>query len=115
MCLAGVGEGGPVGTRGGGTDGTTATARVTVRPTPRVSRDEVVGFVGETLRVRVTAPPVDGRVNEALIRLLAAVLDVPRGDVRLVGGQTSREKVVAIDGLSMEEVHRRCAAHVEPR
>ena len=70
--------------------------------------------MGETLRVRVTAPPVDGRANEALIRLLAAVLDVPRGDVRLVGGQTSREKVVAIDGLS-EEVHRRCAAHVEPR
>jgi uncharacterized protein YggU (UPF0235/DUF167 family) len=59
------------------------------------------------LRVRVTAPPVDGRANEALTRLLASKLGVPRSDVRVVGGQTSRLKLVAVDGLTPEELRRR--------
>lgn len=93
------------------------TARLTIRLTPRASRDEVIGFAAasngaELLRVRVTAPPVDGRANEALIRLLADVLDVSRGDVRLVAGQSSREKMVAIDGLPPGEVRRRLDAHI---
>lgn len=93
------------------------TVRVAVRLTPCASRDEVLGFTarstgaagdaGEVLRVRVTALPVDGLANEALVRLLADLLGVSRGGVRLVAGQASREKVVAIDGLTMEEVRRR--------
>ena len=62
------------------------TARLSVRLTPRAARDEIGSFEGETLRVRVTAPPVDGRANEALTRLLASKLGVPRSDVRVVGG-----------------------------
>jgi uncharacterized protein len=89
------------------------TARIAVRLVPRASRDEVVGFEGEgeseTLRVRVTAPPVEGRANAALTRLLAKRLRVARGDVRVVVGQTSRQKVVAIDGLTTAEVRRRLA------
>jgi hypothetical protein len=83
------------------------TARVAVRLTPRAAHEEVSGFEGDTLRVRVTAPPVEGRANQALTRLLAKRLGVARGDVRVVAGQASRDKVVAIDGLTMEEVRRR--------
>jgi uncharacterized protein len=86
------------------------TARLSVRLTPRAARDEIGRFEGETLRVRVTAPPVDGRANEALTRLLATKLDVPRSDVRVVGGQTSRLKLVAIDGLTPDELRRRLQA-----
>ncbi len=83
------------------------TARVAVRLVPRASRDEIVGFEGETLRVRVTAPPVAGRANAALTRLVAKRLGVARGAVRVVAGQGSRQKVLAVDGLTAEEVRRR--------
>ena len=83
------------------------TVRLSVRLTPRASREEIAGFEGETLRVRVTAPPVEGRANRALVRLLAKRLGVPRGAVRVVTGQTSRSKVVAIDGLDATELRRR--------
>ena len=83
------------------------TVRLSVRLTPRASREEIAGFEGETLRVRVTAPPVEGRANRALVRLLAKRLGVPRGAVRVVTGQTSRSKVVAIAGLAATELRRR--------
>lgn len=82
-------------------------ARVSVRLTPRAGRDEVLGFDGDVLRVRVAAPPVDGRANEALTRLLAARLDVPRSAIEVVGGHTARTKVVAIEGLNLAEVRVR--------
>jgi hypothetical protein len=78
-----------------------------VRLTPRASQDRVVGWEGDVLRVRVTAPPVEGRANEALLRFLARALDVPTSRVRLVRGQTQRNKVVAVEGLSAEEVRAR--------
>jgi len=78
-----------------------------VRLTPRASRDKIAGWEGDVLRVRVTAPPVEGRANDALLRLLARALDVPTGRLRLVRGQTQRNKVVAIEGLSAEEVRAR--------
>ncbi len=83
------------------------TCRMSVRLIPRAARDEIVGFEGDALRVRVTAPPVDGRANEALTRLLASRLGVPRGAVRVVAGQTSRQKVIAVDGLTSDEVRHR--------
>jgi hypothetical protein len=86
-----------------------ALARLTVRLIPRASRDEVGDFDAETstLRVRVTAPPVDGRANEALGRLLARHLGVPRGAVRIVGGATARTKVVEIEGIEAAELAAR--------
>ena len=87
-------------------------ARIAVRLVPRASRDEVAGFEGDVddvLRVRVTAPPVEGRANAALTRLLAKRLGVAWDDVRVVVGQRSRQKVVAVDGLSLDEVRRRLA------
>ena len=83
------------------------TVRLAVRLTPRASRDEIAGFEGETLRVRVSAPPVEGRANRALERLLAKRLRLSRGAVRVVAGQASRNKVVAVDGLGVTELRRR--------
>ena len=72
--------------------------RLAVRLTPRGGADRVEG-VGEdgALRVRVAAPPVDGAANEALCRLLARELALPRGAVRVVAGATGRRKVVEVD------------------
>jgi uncharacterized protein (TIGR00251 family) len=78
---------------------------------PRSAGDEVLGFEGDVLRARVTAPPVEGRANESLLRLLAEALGVPKSSLSIVRGQRSREKLVAIEGLDAAEVRRR----LEPR
>ena len=78
-----------------------------VRVTPRASQDKITGWEGDVLRVRVTAPPLEGRANEAVLRLLAKSLAVPTSRVRLIRGQTQRNKVVAVEGLSGDEVQSR--------
>jgi hypothetical protein len=83
------------------------TAHIQVRLTPRASRNEIAGRRGGVLAVRVTAPPVDGAANAALERLLAAKLRVPKGAVRVVAREKSRDKRVAIDGLTEQEVWER--------
>jgi uncharacterized protein (TIGR00251 family) len=67
----------------------------------------VTGVAGDAIRVRLTAPPVDGAANEALVRFLASRLDVPRSALTLVSGQTGRSKVVRVHGISAEEACRR--------
>lgn len=78
---------------------------VTVRLTPRSSRDAIEG-VNEagTIRARVTAPPVDGAANKALIKLVARSLGVPRSRVSLVGGASSRVKRLRIAGVDAARV-----------
>lgn len=83
------------------------TARVTVRLTPRASREEIAGEREGAILVRVTAPPVDGAANEALVRLLAKTLRVPKGAVAIVSGETSRTKIVRVEGLDESEVRGR--------
>ena len=78
--------------------------RFAVRLTPRSSADGVIGVVGGVLRARVMAPAVGGAANAALLRLLAEELDVARRDVRLVAGQSSREKLVVVDGVTPEAI-----------
>jgi uncharacterized protein len=78
-----------------------------VRVQPRASRTEVVGPHGDAVRIRLTAPPVDGAANEALIRFLAERLEVPRSAVRIEGGASSRSKVVAIDGIDPDTAAHR--------
>jgi uncharacterized protein (TIGR00251 family) len=71
---------------------------LSVRVQPRASRDEIVGPHGDKeLKVRITAPPVDGKANAHLIRFLAKAFGVPRSRVTLVGGESSRSKHLAID------------------
>jgi uncharacterized protein len=81
--------------------------RIRVRVVPRASRTELVGFHGDELRIRLTAPPVDGAANAALVSFLADRLAVPRSTVRLLSGETSRSKVVLIAGLEVDQVRAR--------
>lgn len=85
-------------------------ARIRVRLTPRAAHDEIAGWRGDLLRVRVTAPPVGGRANAALERLLADALGVPKSAVRVVSGARAREKTVAIEGARQEELLSRLPA-----
>ena len=84
-----------------------ATARLSVHLTPRSSREEIVGFQEDALRVRVTAPPARDRANRALERLLARRLDLRPSAVRVVSGHTVRQKVVEVEGLEEAEVRSR--------
>ncbi len=79
-------------------------ARIRVRLTPRSSRNEILGWSEGLLRVRVTAPPVDGKANAALERLIAKILGVPKRDVCVVSGSRGREKTVAIASLGQHDV-----------
>ena len=85
-------------------------ARIRVRLTPRAARDEIVGWQNDVLRVRVTAAPLDGRANGALERLLAKALGLPKTAVRVIAGERSREKTVAIEGATQEDAHSRLRA-----
>lgn len=83
--------------------------RIPVRLTPRCARDAVAGWQDGVLRVRVTAPPVEGKANAALERLLAAALGVPKSAVAVISGRQSRDKIVAIAGMTEAEAMRRLA------
>ena len=82
-------------------------ARIRVRLTPRAGRDEIAGWREGVLRARVTAPPVEGRANAALERLLAGALGLPPSAVRVASGARGRDKTVRIAGASREDVMRR--------
>jgi len=84
--------------------------RIKVRLTPRAKRDAIEGWRGDVLRVRVVAPPVDGKANEALLRLLAEALGVPKSDLEIVAGAASRDKTVEVRGLAGDEARRRLGA-----
>lgn len=71
-----------------------------LRVQPRASRDEVAGIHGDRLRLRITAPPVDGAANEHLCRFLARLFGIPRSGVTLLRGTTGRDKLVSLAGVS---------------
>ena len=74
---------------------------------PRAKKNAITGKVGDALKLALTAPPVDGKANEACIDFFAKLLKVPRSSVTIAAGQTSRNKVIRVAGLSAEEVRRR--------
>jgi uncharacterized protein (TIGR00251 family) len=78
--------------------------RFAVRLTPRSSSNRVDGVIDGVLRIRVTAPAVEGAANTALLQLLAEELLVARRDVRIIAGATSRQKLVVVDGVDPEAV-----------
>ena len=83
-----------------------------VRVVPRASRNKIAGIQDGAVRIRLTAPPVEGAANEALIAFLSRVLHVTKRDIELVSGQTSRTKVVSVSHLSPEEVEARLRSHL---
>ena len=85
-----------------------------VQVQPRASRDAIEGEHGDALKIRLTAPPVDDRANQALVRLLAERLNVPRAAVRIVAGEKSRRKRVVVAGVKREQVLGLAAAAKRP-
>ncbi len=78
-----------------------------LRVTPKSRADEVCGWQGDSLKVKVKAPPERGQANEALLRLLSVQLATPLSSIRLVVGASSRNKVVQIEGLEEGELRQR--------
>jgi hypothetical protein len=87
--------------------GKTSVATLSVKVVPRASRDEVVGWSGGVLRLRVSAPPQDGRANAAVVALLAAALGVRKSAVAIAAGHASVRKRVTIEGLTRDEIGQR--------
>ena len=78
-----------------------------VRVHPRAKKNAITGELGDALRLSLTAPPVDGKANEACIKFFAKFLKVPRSSVTIASGQANRNKVICVSGLSVDEARRR--------
>src|SRR5689334_14252259 len=77
---------------------------VAIKAIPNAPRNEIVGWLADALKVKVHAPPVEGKANEGLCAFLADTLGLPRRAVSVLRGDTSRQKLVRIDGLTLAEI-----------
>ena len=79
-----------------------------VRVIPRASRNEIVEILSDqTVKIRLKAPPVEGKANEELIKFLSKVLDIPKSSFEIVGGKTGRDKLISILDANAKEVNRK--------
>jgi uncharacterized protein (TIGR00251 family) len=81
--------------------------RIPVRVQPNAARNEVVGFTDGVLQARIAAPPVKGKANRELVDFLSYLLRVSKSQIVILRGHTAKNKVIAVSGLSQEEVSRR--------
>lgn len=82
-------------------------ATFTVKIHPRAKKNAVTGIIGDVLKVSLTAPPVDGKANDACIEFFAKLLKVPRSSVTIAAGQASRNKVIRVNGISADVLRQR--------
>lgn len=82
---------------------TTNGVRISVHAQPGAKRTELIGLHGDALKIRVHAPPVDGKANDELLRFLSQELGVPRSHITLVRGNRSRTKVFEVESISVAE------------
>lgn len=83
-------------------------AALAIRVTPNAKRNEIDGFLEDgTIRIRLTASPVEGKANSALIEFLSKVLDVRRSDIEIIAGQTGRSKLVTISDIDPATVQEK--------
>lgn len=87
-------------------------ALLSVKVSPKASRDAIGGWIGDTLRISVTAVPERGKANEAVIELLARALRQPKSSLRVVRGDSQPNKLIEVPGLGMAELH--AALHKPP-
>jgi uncharacterized protein (TIGR00251 family) len=78
-----------------------------VKVIPRASKNQVAGVEGDAIKIRLNAPPVEGKANEALIEFLADELGVRRAQIEIVMGQTSRHKVVRVSGVTAKQIEEK--------
>jgi uncharacterized protein (TIGR00251 family) len=86
---------------------TTGGTLLSVKLQPRASKNEIGGALGDELKIKVTAPPVDSAANQALVELLAEKLGCVRGKVELIRGKTSRHKTILLHGFKTHEVQQK--------
>jgi uncharacterized protein (TIGR00251 family) len=85
-----------------------------VRITPRASKNEIVEILSDgTIKIHLTAPPVEGKANEALIKFLAEVLGVPLTRIEVVAGASGRDKLISVLEMDSATVHRKIVDHLE--
>ena len=77
-----------------------------VRVQPRASKDEIAGEIAGALKIRLQAPALEGRANEALVEFLAQLLKTPKGAVRILSGERSRVKRLEIRGVTKQQIER---------
>ncbi len=82
-----------------------------VRVVPRASKNEISGRHGDAVKIRLTAPPVEGAANEALVDFLSEILEVRKSQIEILSGHTSRDKVVCVIGLSPQAVEERLGGY----
>ena len=85
---------------------------IAVRVIPNAKKNEITGRQGNSLKVRLTAPPVEGAANAALLTFLAEQFGVRKSSLEILSGHTSRDKVVAVPGLSREELEKRLGEYI---
>jgi uncharacterized protein (TIGR00251 family) len=78
-----------------------------VKVHPRAKKNAITGELGDALKLSLTSPPVEGRANDACIEFFAKLLKVPRSSVTIASGQTTRQKVILVTGLSAKEINKR--------
>lgn len=90
------------------------TTTLYVQISPNASKNSLEGFRGDILRIKIAAPPVEGKANKELVSYLSDVLDVSKGSVRIVKGHTQRNKVIAVDGVSSAAMMKRILGLLPP-
>ena len=89
-------------------------AALAIRVTPRASKNEIVDILSDgTVKIRLTAPPIEGQANDALVKFLSKVLDVPISSLEIVAGDTGRDKLVSIKDLDAEVVHQKILENIQ--
>jgi uncharacterized protein (TIGR00251 family) len=86
---------------------TAAGAAFAIKVHPRAKKNAITGEIGHALKVSLTAPPVEGKANQACIEFFLKLLKVPRSSVTIASGHNSRNKVIRVAGVSAEEVRKR--------
>ena len=87
---------------------------LTIRLTPKASRNAISGIAEDgTVKIHVTAPPIDGQDNQALIELLAKILDIPNANMAIIAGETGRDKIVSVVGLDAVTLTNVVRGHLE--
>lgn len=81
-------------------------AQFALRVQPRASRNAVAGVMGDAVKLAITAPPVDGKANQAVVEYLAELFQVSKSSIAIVSGETGRNKLIAVRGLKAEQVRK---------
>ena len=78
-----------------------------IKVQPRSSKNQICGLQSDALKIKLTAPPVDGAANAAILRFLAEQLSIPQSALKIISGQTSQHKLIRAEGLKLEQIMER--------